>query len=141
MNINNPKHPHHAIWREHVQSVLDDSENPKIVQYQTVDTLGGPYRWANTEYALSGVAKCVWGETGQYRIKPRTITRTITYPEPMRKEPEFGTICYAVTPRENYAFTWQDIPGDLKTLKAGMCFHTQEDAEAAHKALFGIGEI
>ena len=77
----------------------------------------------------------------EYRRKPRTLTYTVTIPEPLREAPEVGTIVYIPTPlAEELAamYGWYGSKPDERLLNRGMCFATKEDAIAAAKAMLPI---
>ena len=79
----------------------------------------------------------------EYRRKPRTMTYTITIPEPLRGAPEVGTIVYIPTPLAKKlasAYCWYGDPPDECLLKRGLCFATGEDAIAAAKAMMPFKE-
>ena len=82
-----------------------------------------------------------WGEENEYRRKPRTLTYSVTMPEPLREAPEVGTIVYIPTPLAKKlasAYCWYGDPPDECLLKRGLCFATGEDAIAAAKAMLPI---
>ena len=84
-----------------------------------------------------------WVLDWDYRRKPRTLTYTITIPEPLREAPEVGTIIYLPTPlAEELASMcgWYGSQSDDRLLKRGLCFATKEDALAAAKAMMPIKE-
>ena len=77
----------------------------------------------------------------EYRRKPKTLTYTVTIPEPLREAPEVGTIVYIPTPLAKKlasAYCWYGDPPDECLLKRGLCFATGEDAIAAAKAMLPI---
>ena len=79
-----------------------------------------------------------WKEESEYRRKPRTLTYTITIPEPLREAPEVGEDYYAVALYAEGFYIeheWSGCPIDIRNLKRGMCFTTKEDAIAAAKAV------
>ena len=79
----------------------------------------------------------------EYRRKPRTLTYTVTIPEPMQEAPEVGSIFYAPAPLSEGLTSmsgWYDGDVDYRLLKRGLCFATQEDAIAAAKAMLPIKE-
>ena len=82
-----------------------------------------------------------WGEEYEYRRKPRTLTYTVTMPEPMREAPQLDTEYYLVSLFEPMYFEvayWEDCHGERMLLKRGLCFKTEEDAIAAAKAILPI---
>ena len=77
----------------------------------------------------------------EYRRKPRTLTYTVTIPEPMREAPQLDTEYYLVSlfePRHFEVAYWGDCSGERMLLKRGLCFKTEEDAIAAAKAMMPI---
>ena len=77
----------------------------------------------------------------EYRRKPKTLTYTVTIPEPLREAPEVGTIVYiptALAKKLASAYCWYGVPPDECLLKRGLCFATGEDAIAAAKAMLPI---
>ena len=84
-----------------------------------------------------------WGEEYEYRRKPRTLTYSVTIPEPLRNAPEVGSIFYAPAPLSEGLTSmggWYGDDVDYRLLKRGLCFATQEDAIAAAKAMLPIKE-
>ena len=83
----------------------------------------------------------LWDTDLEYRRKPRTLTYTVTIPEPLREEPEAGTDFFLAVPhseRLHYTFRWDGAEVTRLWLKSGMCFATKEDAIAAAKAMMPI---
>ena len=77
----------------------------------------------------------------EYRRKPKTLTYTVTIPEPLREEPEAGTDFFLAVPhseRLHYTFRWEGAEVTRLWLKSGLCFATKEDAIAAAKAMLPI---
>ena len=76
----------------------------------------------------------------EYRRKPRTMTYTVTIPEPLRYAPELlGTYWLAQLSGEYCAqMYWHGREWELWRLKRGLCFATKEDATAAAKAMLPI---
>ena len=77
----------------------------------------------------------------EYRRKPRTLTYTVTKPEPLREEPEAGTDFFLAVPhseRLHYTFRWDGAEVTRLWLKRGLCFATKEDAIAAATAMMPI---
>ena len=84
-----------------------------------------------------------WHEEYEYRRKPRTMTYTVTIPEPMREAPEVGESYYVpcqLAPALWGSFEWYNGDLDKLYLKRGLCFATSEDAIAAAKAMLPIKE-
>lgn len=137
MNISDKNHPHHAVWREHVQSVLDGE--PKVVQWKRPHD-NAWFDGAGME--KFGIAKLAWLSDLQYRIKPRTIIRTITYPEPMKEKPPTDVVYWTINPASKTGIEcvgrWLDDIEDNIRFSRNMCFATEADAKAAAQAIFGI---
>ena len=77
----------------------------------------------------------------EYRRKPRTMTYSVTMPEPMREAPQFDTEYYLVSLFEPMHFEvayWGNCYGERMLLKRGLCFATKEDAIAAAKAMLPV---
>jgi hypothetical protein len=75
-----------------------------------------------------------------YRRKPRTVTRTVTWPEPLR-DVKHGEECWTfdlggVCPREfcNGGAVSRDL------LKGGRLWATRDEAVAARNAILGVGD-
>ena len=82
-----------------------------------------------------------WLPECEYRRKPRTMTYTVTIPEPLREEPEAGTDFFMAVPhsdRLHYTFRWDGAEVTRLWFKSGLCFATKEDAIAAAKAMLPI---
>ena len=77
----------------------------------------------------------------EYRRKPRTLTYTVTIPEPLREAPETGS-WYWLAEKAGDDFTsrfkWKGDDCDNSWLKRGLCFATREEAIAAAKAMLPI---
>ena len=136
MNVSDKTHPHHAVWREHVQSVLNGKT--KTVEFQSSDG----YRWLSAIFSSSGVAAINWDETTPHRIARPMVTRTITYPAPMSDAPKEGTFYWVinVSSPDVTRFTWTGDKHDCFFLKRGMAFKAEEDATAAALAFFVVQE-
>jgi len=84
-----------------------------------------------------------WGEEYEYRRKPRTLTYSVTIPEPLRKAPETGS-WYWIAETASDDFTsrveWEGDGCDRSWLKRGLCFATEADAIAAAKAMMPFKE-
>ena len=82
-----------------------------------------------------------WRKEHEYRRKPRTMTYTVTIPEPLREAPEVGEWYYYSDLVDEKLYRWSEWDGeeiDLRWLKRGLCFATREDAVAAAKAMLPI---
>ena len=130
-------HRHAALMLQYAQDALETETPWERWQFRPV----GTENWLD----------CWGGGVGfswrcEYRRKPRTLTYTITIPEPMREEPEAGTDFFLAVPhseRLHYTFRWEGAEVTRLWLKSGLCFATKEDAIAAAKAMMPIkqGEV
>ena len=75
-----------------------------------------------------------WYVGDEYRRKPRTLTYTVTIPEPLRKPPVYGSKYWVPSlvhsDRVIHA-QWGDCATDRRILAEGLCYASQEDAAAA----------
>ena len=121
------KHKHAALMLQYAKDWAETEEPWK--------------RWEVTSHRNEWVALCghpYWKEESEYRRKPRTLTYTVTIPEPLREAPEVGkTYWLAESWVESLAheYEWSGDRADGICLKRGLCFATQEDAIAAAKAM------
>ena len=80
----------------------------------------------------------MWNPECEYRRKPRTLTYTVTIPEPLRKEPERGAE-YWLAALDGIdvcvRFYWEGKSYEMLRLERGLLFATPEDAIAAAKAM------
>jgi len=136
MNVSDKSHPHHAVWREHVQSVLDG--NPKTVIRKYLDFDG----WEEQPMSENGFCGACWFPGGQYRIARPMVTRTITYPAPLTEAPADGAIYWVInsSSTEVASIPWRGDKYEYLFLKRGIAFATEEDAKAAAHAIFGAQE-
>ena len=124
-------HKHAALMAQYAQDAL---ETDKPWERWEIRPMGSE-QW----HACSG--RISFSERCEYRRKPRTLTYTVTIPEPMREEPEAGTDFFLAVPhseRLHYTFRWDDAEVTRLWLKSGLCFATKEDAIAAAKAMLPI---
>ena len=103
--------------------------------------------WGRWEFAESGNKfeslsnHPHWYEEYEYRRKPRTITYSVTIPEPMRDAPEVGEIYYVADTKTQVFYEWLYWYGDeicMRFLTRGLCFATKEDAIAAAIAMLPV---
>ena len=124
------KHKHAALMLQYAKDWAETDEPWK--------------RWEVTSHRDEWVALCghpYWKEESEYRRKPRTLTYTITIPEPLREAPEVGEVFYVPAIYAQYfcnAYKWSGCTTDIRFLERGMCFTTKEDAIAAAKAMLPI---
>ena len=127
-------HKHAALMAQYAQDALE-TDTPWKKWEINVPTSG---RWDS----LYGHP--TWIVEYEYRRKPRTLTYTVTIPEPLRKAPEIGTEYWLaeLVFVESFAsrFKWQGYVNDMFWLKRGLCFATEEAAIAAAKAMLPIKE-
>ena len=84
-----------------------------------------------------------FSERFEYRHKPRTLTYTVTMPEPMREAPKNGNEYYVpcqLAPALWGSFEWYNGDLDKLYLKRGLYFATKEDAIAAAKAMLPFNQ-
>ena len=81
-----------------------------------------------------------WREEHEYRRKPRTMTYTVTIPEPLREAPEMLGRYWLAQLSGEYCIQmyWYGSELESRCLKSGLCFATEEDAIAAAKAMMPI---
>ena len=124
--IFNPAHAHYAVHKAYVEGCFAAPDDPPVVQ-----VLPGLSVWLDAEQTN-------WFEHVPHRIKPRTITRLVTYPEPMRGAPEAGSQVWHVSGEYDrpYKTTWTNTQWLRLILKNGMCFETESYAQECYDALF-----
>ena len=128
-------HKHAALMMQYAQDALETDKPWERWEYYCPKQGDG---WGSFTYTHPS-----WMEEVEYRRKPRTMTYTVTMPEPMREAPEVGSIFYAPAPLSEGLTSmsgWYDGDVDYRLLKRGLCFATQEDAIAAAKAMLPIKE-
>lgn len=122
---------------------------PEIGQLMQEDSKSG-YKWVERRKeceegvlpkATNWADVFIWDQKAEYRIKPRTLARTVTYPEPLREKPECGDLYWTIHspayPLGVQLLAWTGELFDELLFKRGVCFATKEDAQAAFNALFG----
>jgi hypothetical protein len=73
----------------------------------------------------------------KWRIKPTTITYTVTVPEPLRVMPEVGDKYWSVVSDRTIQDVWADLALDQKRFALGNIWDTKAKARQAFDALFG----
>lgn len=73
----------------------------------------------------------------EWRIKPATITYTVTMPPPMREKPKRGEAYWTLGYDGATGDTWTDHEADHKRFNNGTIWATEADAQAAFDELFG----
>ena len=137
MNVYDKNHPHNAVFVAQLQSVIDGA--PRALQHADPEIM----IWRDFGKAADGTSKSPWREDQLYRLKPLTVTRTLTYPEPLRVAPAEGTVVWVLNvlcPRGFSKGTWVGYSGDKIYLSRGFIFATESDAAEAARAIFG-GEL
>ena len=124
-------HKHAALMMQYAQDALETETPWERWQFRPV----GVENW------LDGGCGISFSDLCEYRRKPRTLTYTVTIPEPMREAPETGS-WYWLAETAGYDFTsrveWEGDNCDHSWLKRGLCFATKEDAITAAKAMLPI---
>ena len=99
------------------------------------------FRSLNTEGWLDCASGTGFSDLCEYRRKPRTMTYTVTIPEPLLEAPEAGAAYYVVDCAAENLYTeleWYGYIFDTRLLKRGLCFATKEDAIAAAMAMLPV---
>ena len=125
-------HKHAALMLQYAQDALETDKPWTRWQVLRLDAGG---QWVDCFISIG------WDVEAEYRRKPRTLTYTVTIPEPMREAPQLDTEYYLVSlfePRYFEVAYWGDCHGERMLLKRGLCFKTEEDAIAAAKAMLPI---
>jgi len=76
-------------------------------------------------------------------LKPKTVTREITHPEPLRDAPEHRTTLYRAAPEISVRYElvlWHGLDYQAQWLLDGLLHSTQEAAVAHGKALAGVSD-
>ena len=127
ISIFDPLHPHYAVHRAWLSGCFANPNDPPVVENQqdsdTWDIVNVP----------------AWSEHINYRIKTDNVSRTISYPSPLRTV-ELGQIFWHVSsfkpgPTED---EWRDLSWQRQSFFNGMCFETKDSALKCHIELFGL---
>lgn len=125
-------HKHAALMLQYAQDALE-TEHPELLWER---------RRPGEEWQPFDKGRQPSWDTGlEYRRNPKTLTYTVTIPEPLRKAPKAWEKYYFsdIMDEELYGLSeWDCEPFDLRLLKRGLCFATKEDAIAAAKAMLPI---
>ena len=124
--IFHPDHPHFAVHLAWSEGSFANPDAPPVVEC---------YSTSFKSWVSAIVSD--WNTSTELRIKPRTITRTITYPEPLRVAPADGTVVWIVNSMNVFATTWAKTEWQFQMLKNGIVFTTEADAQQCYDALFG----
>ena len=120
-------HKHAALMQKYAQDWAETEEPWK--------------RWEVTSHRGEWVALCghpYWKGENEYRRKPRTMTYTVTIPEPLREAPGVGEAYYVAAPDAAgfcIEYVWTGRGTDIQGFKRGLYFATKEDAITAAKAM------
>ena len=109
----------------------------KEIQFQDSS---GKWNAQDTGLILDEIASAVFSPI-RYRVKPSMINiNGYEVPEPMRVEPEIGTVYYIVVFSDSgtYFADWQGGSYEKYWLKLGLCHSTKEAAELHMKALLSF---
>lgn len=128
------KHKHAALMQQYAKDWAETEEPWK--------------RWEVTSHRGEWVAlRChpYWKGENEYRRKSRTLTYTITIPEPLMEAPGVGEVYYVAAPHVEcfcIEHVWAGCGTEVRLFKRGVYFATKEDAIAAAKAMlpFKTGE-
>ena len=124
-------HKHAALMLQYAQDALE-TDKPWLRWEHTFNA-----RWYDCEQHPS------WDRGIEYRRKPRTMTYTVTMPEPLREAPHDGEVYFVPNLACNLFYLntrWNGDCVDNFRLKSGLCFATKEDALAAAKAMMPFKE-
>ena len=127
-------HKHAHLMMQYAQDAM---ETDKPWERWQIRPEGGTEGWHDCSGRLCFSERC------EYRRKPRTLTYTVTIPEPLRKAPETGSWYWlAETAIDDFTsrVEWVGDGCDRSWLKRGLCFATKEDAIAAAKAMLPFKE-
>ena len=124
-------HKHAHLMLQYAQ---DAAETDKPWERWQIRPEGGTEEWHDCSGRLCFSERC------EYRRKPRTLTYSVTIPEPLREAPEpLGLYWMAQLSGEHYAqMYWQGRDFELWRLHRGLCFATKEDAIAAARAMLPV---
>ena len=124
-------HKHAALMLQYAQDAAETNTPWKRWQFRVLDTEG----WLDCAGGIGFNNLC------EYRRKPRTITYTVTMPEPLREALKKGKAYWVVSLASwTYCneYRWCGEEREHVLLKRGLCFATKEDAIAAAKAMLPI---
>jgi len=118
------------------QAMIDDPESGfKQFDY----SINGDKRV--TAWSWNELLAC--GPTRQVRRKPKTITYTVTIPEPYRGDLSMGEKYFVANPTIEKWFTacyWEESYILRRCMEFGLVYLTKEDAIAAAKAMAGVND-
>ena len=124
-------HKHAALMLQYAQDAAETDKPWDRWQFRGLDT----EKWLDCAGGIGFSNLC------EYRRKPRSMTYTVTIPEPLREAPKRGECYYVMdTAAPNFclSYWWSDNGTDQRLLKRGLCFATEAAAIAAAKAMLPI---
>ena len=122
-------HKHAHLMAQYAQDALE------------TETPWERWEWKGEREWLPLSRECAFSIRFEFRRKPKTLTHTVTIPEPLRDAPEVGESYYVADPKTRDFYEWLYWHGDeicMRFLTRGLCFATKEDAIAAAKAMMPI---
>jgi hypothetical protein len=88
-------------------------------------------------YNAGAIANPITRQNSEWRIKPATITYTVTVPEPLRVMPEKGQTYFIVGHDGVYPYKFDSDDIDDALFALGNIWDTEAKAQQAFDALFG----
>jgi len=126
------KHIHADLMAQYAQDAMESDKPWERWEFRDFDV-----DWSDCRGHPS------WMEHRQYRRKPQTITRTITYTEPLKEPPENRVVYMARPDIDTFYLVPKYFKNDrsLKELVRRGLLHTTKEAAIAHaKAMVGVEE-
>lgn len=123
-------HKHAALMLQYAQDAAETDKPHERWEFRHISEQGKWKPFTSTHP--------IWLLDHEYRRKPRTMTYTVTVPEPLRKEPERGAEYWlAALDGIDFCvrFYWGGEPYEMRRLERGLLFATSEDAIAAARAM------
>ena len=125
-------HKHAHLMLQYAQDALETDKPWTRWQVLRLDAGG---QWVDCFISIG------WDVEAEYRRKPKTLTYTVTIPEPMREAPTLGSVYWICDPTSHPPVTWgywsAHDSGQMR-LARGLCFSTEADAITAAKAMLPI---
>ena len=126
-------HKHCELMKQYAE---DAAETDKPHERWEVRRTSKTREWVEEWKTLNGEPS--WNPECEYRRKPRTVTYTVTIPEPLREAPMDGAEYWAAdslcSGYAHHSF-WYGSSTDYRKLSQGLLFASREDAIAAAKAM------
>ena len=125
-------HKHAELMLQYAQDAM---ETDKPWERWQIRPEGGTEGWHDCSGRLCFSERC------EYRRKPRTLTYSVTIPEPLREAPHDGKVYFVPNVASNRFYfdtRWDGDCVDNFRLERGLCFATKEDAIAAAKAMLPV---